>query len=64
MSDAICQSAPLLPSVTQQKHVTKYEWEGSASPAIPPTSTSGGVGQYNEIAGITFGRALVDSFEI
>jgi len=34
-----CQSAPLLPSVTQQQHVMECWWEGSASAAIPLTAT-------------------------
>ena len=53
----LCQTAPLLPSVTQQHHVMGYWWEGSASTAIPPTSASGVMGQHN--AGITFGAALI-----
>ena len=31
-----CQTASLLPSVTQQQHVVEYRWEGSSSVAIPP----------------------------
>jgi len=49
-----CQTAPLLPSVTQQRHVTEYWWEGSTTTAIPPTSTSDILGKYNKIGGITF----------
>ena len=33
-----CQTAPLLPSVTQQLHVMEYWQEGSTSTAILPTS--------------------------
>ena len=44
-----CQTAPLLPSVAQQQHVTEYWWEGSTSIAIPPTSASDVVGQHNKI---------------
>ena len=29
-----CQTAPLLPSVTQQQNAMKYWWEGSSSSAI------------------------------
>jgi len=54
-----CQSAPLLPSVTQQQNIMGYWWEGSTSAAIPPTAASD-VGQHNEIGGITFGAAPVD----
>jgi len=46
-----CLSAPLLPSVTQQQHVTEYWWEGSASPAISSAS-SDVVRQHNNIVGI------------
>ena len=51
------QTAPLLPSVTQQQNITEYWWEGSASTAIPPTS----VGQHNKIWSITFRVALLFS---
>jgi len=30
-----CQTAPLLPSATWQRHVMKYWWEGSASTSCP-----------------------------
>ena len=53
-----CQTAPLLPSVTQQ-HVTEYWWEGSATTAILPTSTSNITGQHHKTGGITFGAALI-----
>ena len=53
-----CQTAPLLLSITQQQHLMEYWWEGSASTAIPPTFISDFVGQYNKIAGITFGAVL------
>jgi len=33
-----CQSAPLLPSVTQQQHAMEYWWKGSTCTAIPSTS--------------------------
>jgi len=36
----LCQTAPLLPSVTQQQIVMEYWIEGSISTVIPPTSTS------------------------
>jgi len=54
-----CQTAPLLPSVTQQQHIMEYWWEVSTSTAIPPTSTSDVVGQHHNIGGITFRAALV-----
>ena len=54
-----CQTAPLLPSVTQQQNVTEYWWEGSASSAILPASVSTAVGQCNNIGGVTFRAALV-----
>jgi len=46
------QTAPLLPSVTQQQNVMEYWREGSASTAVPPTSASDVVGQHNKIGGI------------
>jgi len=52
------QSAPLLPSVTWQQHVTGYWWQASASTAISPTSDSDSVGQDNKI-GVTFKAALI-----
>jgi len=54
-----CQTAPLLPSVTQQQHVMEYWWEGSASTAVPPPSASVVVGQHNNIGGFTIRTALV-----
>jgi len=42
------QTAPLLPSVTWQQHVTGYWWEGSTSTAIPPTSTSDVMSQHHK----------------
>ena len=53
------QSAPLLPSVTWQQHVTECWWEGSASAAIPTTATSDIVGWHHKTGGITFGVTLV-----
>jgi len=37
----------------------EYWLEGTASTAIPPTSTSDIMSQHNKIGGITFGAALV-----
>jgi len=54
-----CQTAPLLPSVTQERNIREYWWEGSTSTAIPPTPASDIVGQHNKIRGITFGAAFV-----
>ena len=54
-----CQTAPLLPSVTQQQNGTDYGWEDSTSTAIPPTSTTNIVGQHNKIGGITFGAGSI-----
>jgi len=48
-----CQTAPLLPSVTQQ-HGMGYWWEGSSFTAIPPTHALDAVIQQNKIKGITF----------
>ena len=54
-----CQSAPLLPSVTEQQHVMGYWWEGSISNAVPLISTSDVVGQYHKKGGITFRAVLL-----
>ena len=54
-----CQTAPLLPSVTWQENVMKYWQEGSATTAVPPTSTSDIMGLYNKIQGIVFRTDLV-----
>lgn len=59
LSDAIfCQTTPLLLSVTWQQYKKEYWWEGSFSPAIPP-SASDVVSQYNKIGGVTFAFALI-----
>ena len=55
----LCQTAPLLPSVTRQQNVAEYWWEGPSSTAIPPTSISDAAVQNNNIGGITFKTALV-----
>jgi len=55
----LCQTAPLLPSVTQQQNLVEHWQEGSASTAISPTSASHAVGQHFKIGGITFRAALV-----
>ena len=49
-----CQTAPVLPSVTQQQNVMECWWKGSVSITMPPTSTSDVMGQHDEIEGITF----------
>ena len=54
-----CQTAPLLPSVTWQQHVTQYLWEGPTSTAIAPTFLLDIVGTHNKIGSITFGATLV-----
>ena len=54
MSDAVCQTAPLLPSVTQQQKTMEYWCEGSALTVISPVPTYDVVGQHNKIGGITF----------
>ena len=41
----LCQTAPLLPSVTWQQNVKEYWWEDSASAAIPPPFASDGISQ-------------------
>jgi len=54
-----CQTAPLLPSATQEQCVMEDGCECSASTAIPPTSASGIVGQRNNIGGITFATVII-----
>ena len=61
MPDTIYQTAPLLPSVTQQQNVSEYGQKGSASTAIPPPSTCDAVGQHDKTGSITFEAALVHS---
>ena len=59
MSDAICQTAPLLPSAAWQQHAMEYWWEGPISTAIPPTSASDIMSQHNKTGDITFGVILM-----
>jgi len=59
LQTSFCQTAPLLPSVTQQQHVMEYWWEGSISTATLPISTSDIMGQKNKIGGITSRGALI-----
>ena len=54
-----CQTAPLLPSITQQKHEMEYGWETSACAAVPPPSASDFVGQHSNIGGNTFRAAVI-----
>ena len=54
----LCQSAPLLPSVTWQQNVMGYRWELATSTAVPPTFASDVMGKHNKIGGITFGASL------
>jgi len=54
-----CQTAPLLPSVTQQQNVMEYWGEDSASTAMPPTSAFDVMTQHHKIGVITFGAALI-----
>ena len=58
-SDPLCQTAPLLPSVTRQQHAMGYWWEGLTPTAAPPTFASDVAGQHNQMEGITFRAALV-----
>ena len=52
-----CQTAPLLPCVTQQQNIWEYWQEGLAASATPPTSAFD-VEPRNKIGGITF-RATI-----
>jgi len=55
----LCHTALFLPSVSWQQNVMEYQWEGSTSTAIPPTSIPNVLGQHNKIGGITFGAILI-----
>jgi len=46
----LCQTAPLLPSVTQQQPITEFWWEDSTPTAIPPPSDPGVMGQHKKMA--------------
>ena len=50
----LCQSAPLLPSVTQQQHGMGYWLEDSNCIAMQLTFTSDVLGQHNTKGGVTF----------
>ena len=52
-----CQTAPWLPSVTQQPNMMGYWWGGSAPISVPPASPFDVVGQHHRTGGITFGAA-------
>lgn len=54
-----CQTAPLLPSVSQQQNSMEFWWEGSTSTTLPPTPVSDIMWQDSEIRGITFRAALL-----
>ena len=54
-----CQTAPLLPSVTQRQNIMEYCQEGLTSIAISPTSSSGVVDWHNKRGGNTFRAALM-----
>ena len=55
----ICQTAPLLPSVTQQQNGREYCQEGSTSIVVPPTTTYDSVGQNHKIEGFAFRAVLI-----
>ena len=52
-----CQTAPLLPSVSQQQNVTEYWWDQTA---IALTSISDTVVWCNKMGGITFEAAFIN----
>mgnify|MGYP001857181287 FL=1 len=53
----LCQSVPLLPSVTQPQNAMEYWWEHSTSTAVPSTAVSDIVSQHSTTGG--FRAALV-----
>jgi len=54
----LCQTAPLLPSVTWQQHVMGYWQEASTSSAIWSAYASGVVGEH-KLRGIAFEAAFI-----
>lgn len=58
-SAAMCQTAPLLTSITRQQNGMDYWWEGSVFTAAPPKSSSNIVGQHDNIGHIPFKVALI-----
>ena len=59
-----CQTAPVLPSVTQQQNGMEWWWDSSTSAAIPLTSASDIMGQHSKTGGITFGATLIHYYFI
>lgn len=57
---SLCQTTPLLPSVTQQHDLMEYWWEGTIPTAIPPTSAAHVESQQNTIGGVSFGTVLAN----
>lgn len=55
----LSQTAPMLPSFTQEQNVMEYHWEALTSTAISPTSSSDIAVQHNKIGSIQCGAALV-----
>jgi len=53
------QTAPLLPSVTQQQNVPEYWQQDSTFTSISPASACDVMGQNNKIGGITFEAELI-----
>jgi len=56
---SVCQTAPPLPSVTQQQNVMDYWWECLSCTAMQSTSISNAVGQHNIIESVTFRAVLI-----
>ena len=54
-----CQTASLLPSITQEQNETEYWWEVTST-ALTPTIASDVVGQLNKVGGITFRAVCTD----
>jgi len=54
-----CQTAPLLPSVTQQQNTIEYWWEDSTSTVTQPASTSDVMDLHNKLGGIVFGATFI-----
>ena len=56
----LCQTAPLLSSVTRQQNGMEHWQESSTSTAISPSSASAIMDQLNKTGDITFGAALLE----
>ena len=59
VSDVVLSDYPSADICHTQESIMEYWLESSTSPAIPPTSASGIMGQHNKIGGIIFRAPLI-----